>query len=86
MSRSGGSFASLKMTGITLALLSACKKEAPPVAYQALPVERRDIVVSAQASASFRCSGDRRRSALRAPRKRWQGAGVCTPRRYASIW
>jgi HlyD family secretion protein len=32
------------------ALLSACKKEAPPVTYQAVPVERRDIVVSAQAS------------------------------------
>ena len=28
----------------------ACKKEAPPSAYQAVPVERRDIVVSAQAS------------------------------------
>jgi HlyD family secretion protein len=34
---------------ITLLAL-ACKKEAPPVAYQAVPVERRDIVVSAQAS------------------------------------
>jgi HlyD family secretion protein len=32
------------------ALVSACKKEAPPVTYQAVPVERRDIVVSAQAS------------------------------------
>jgi HlyD family secretion protein len=31
-------------------LVLACKKEAPPVSYQALPVERRDIVVSAQAS------------------------------------
>jgi HlyD family secretion protein len=31
---------------------TACKKEAAPVAYQALPIERRDIVVSAQASGS----------------------------------
>ena len=31
-------------------LLAGCKKEAAPVPYQALPVERRDIVVSAQAS------------------------------------
>jgi HlyD family secretion protein len=31
-------------------LLSACKKEKPAVVYQALPVEHRDIVVSAQAS------------------------------------
>jgi HlyD family secretion protein len=31
-------------------ILSACKKEEPPVTYQAVPVERRDIVVSAQAS------------------------------------
>ena len=30
--------------------LSACKKEETPVTYQAVPVERRDIVVSAQAS------------------------------------
>ena len=31
-------------------LLASCKKAAAPVPYQALPVERRDIVVSAQAS------------------------------------
>lgn len=31
-------------------LFTACKKETPPPAYQAVPVERRDIVVSAQAS------------------------------------
>jgi HlyD family secretion protein len=31
-------------------LLSACKKEKPAVVYQALPVEHRNIVVSAQAS------------------------------------
>jgi HlyD family secretion protein len=35
--------------GVSL-LFTACKKEAPPPAYQAVPVERRDIVVSAQAS------------------------------------
>ena len=35
------------------ALLSSCKKETPPPAYQALPVERRDIVVSAQASGAI---------------------------------
>ncbi|MDX2193297.1 MAG: efflux RND transporter periplasmic adaptor subunit [Gemmatimonadales bacterium] len=33
-----------------LAVAAACKKEAPPVVYQAVAVERRDIVVSAQAS------------------------------------
>ena len=33
-----------------LLLLAACDKEAPPVTYQAVPVERRDIVVSVQAS------------------------------------
>ncbi len=38
------------MTVLAALLLSACKKEAPPVTYQSLPVERRDIVVSAQAS------------------------------------
>jgi HlyD family secretion protein len=44
---------SLRMTIVALALLGACKKEAPPPTYQALPVERRDIVVSAQASGSI---------------------------------
>jgi HlyD family secretion protein len=38
------------MTVLLGLLLSACKKEEPPVTYQAVPVERRDIVVSAQAS------------------------------------
>jgi len=33
-----------------LGVLAACKKEPPPVTYQALPVERRDIVVTAQAT------------------------------------
>jgi HlyD family secretion protein len=40
------------MTVAVIALLASCKKEAAPVPYQALPVERRDIVVSAQASGS----------------------------------
>jgi HlyD family secretion protein len=33
-----------------VALLAACKKEEPPVTYQALPVGRGDIVVTAQAT------------------------------------
>ncbi len=37
-------------SAVLVALTAACKKEAPPVTYQSLPVERRDIVVSAQAS------------------------------------
>ena len=36
-----------------LGILAGCKKEAPPVPYQAVPVERRDIVVSAQASGTI---------------------------------
>ncbi|MBA3318807.1 MAG: efflux RND transporter periplasmic adaptor subunit [Gemmatimonadales bacterium] len=36
-----------------LALLPGCKKEEPPVTYQAVPVERRDIVVSARASGTI---------------------------------
>jgi HlyD family secretion protein len=45
------SLAALGMRCVVLtALFTACKKEAPPVAYQAVPVERRDIIVSAQAS------------------------------------
>jgi HlyD family secretion protein len=42
--------APLKMTLVMAFLFTACKKETPPPAYQAVPVERRDIVVSAQAS------------------------------------
>lgn len=39
---------------VTLALLGvACKKEPPAPTYQAVPVERRDIVVSAQASGAI---------------------------------
>ena len=45
-----GSFAALRMTLLALVLVTSCKKETPPVTYQSLPVERRDIVVSAQAS------------------------------------
>ena len=45
-----GCFASLRMTIAVLTLLGACKKTAAPTPYQAVPVERRDIVVSAQAS------------------------------------
>ena len=44
------SFASLRMTLVGLVLMAACKKEEPPISYQTVPVERRDIVVSAQAS------------------------------------
>jgi HlyD family secretion protein len=40
----------LALAALALTLLAACKKEAPPVAYQALPVERGDIVVTAQAT------------------------------------
>ena len=45
-----GSFDSLRMTVLWLVLVAGCKKEAPPITYQAVPIERRDIVVSAQAS------------------------------------
>lgn len=36
-----------------VALAAACKKEAPVIVYQAVPVEKRDIVVSAQASGAI---------------------------------
>ena len=38
---------------VGLALFAACKKAAAPVPYEALPVEHRDIVVSAQASGTI---------------------------------
>jgi HlyD family secretion protein len=41
---------SLRFLGMTAALLTACKEEPPPLTYQAIPVERRDIVVTAQAT------------------------------------
>ena len=37
---------------LTAALLAACKKDTPPPLYEAVPVERRDIVVSAEAAGS----------------------------------
>jgi HlyD family secretion protein len=46
-------FRSLRITVAALGILAGCKKEAPPVPYQAVPVERRDIVVSAQASGTI---------------------------------
>ena len=38
---------------LLVALLGGCKEEEPPPPYQAIPVERRDIVVSAQASGTI---------------------------------
>ena len=38
------------VTLVMITLLAGCKKEQPAPSYQAVPVERRDIVVSAQAS------------------------------------
>jgi HlyD family secretion protein len=41
-------------TGVAaLALVAGCKKEAPQVVYRAVPVEQRDIVVSAQAAGAI---------------------------------
>ncbi|HSJ76568.1 MAG TPA: efflux RND transporter periplasmic adaptor subunit, partial [Gemmatimonadales bacterium] len=51
--RGSGSFAALSVTLAAVAFFNSCKKEAPPVTYEALPVERRDIVVSAQASGAI---------------------------------
>src|SRR4029453_737772 len=50
MKRGSGSLAALSVTLAAVACFSSCKKEAQPITYEALPVERRDIVVSAQAS------------------------------------
>jgi multidrug efflux pump subunit AcrA (membrane-fusion protein) len=50
----GSPFAGLRVIlAATAMILPACKKEAPPAVYQAVPVERRDIVVSAQASGTI---------------------------------
>jgi HlyD family secretion protein len=38
---------------LAAALLAGCKEEAPPLVYQAVPVEHRDIVVSARASGTI---------------------------------
>lgn len=35
---------------VTLLAVAACKKDAPPLVYQAVPVEQRNIIVSAQAA------------------------------------
>jgi HlyD family secretion protein len=43
----------MRCTAVIVVLFTACKKETPPVTYQAVPVERRDIVVSAQASGAI---------------------------------
>ncbi|HEX6645422.1 MAG TPA: efflux RND transporter periplasmic adaptor subunit [Gemmatimonadales bacterium] len=41
------------LTAAALVFLAACKEEEPQVVYQALPVETRDIVVSAQAAGTI---------------------------------
>jgi HlyD family secretion protein len=41
------------LVALALILAAACKKNAAPVTYQSLPVERRDIIVSAQASGAI---------------------------------
>ena len=43
----------LAVAGLAALAALACKKEEVPVAYQAIPVETRDIVVSAQASGTL---------------------------------
>jgi HlyD family secretion protein len=53
MKRSSGSLAGISVTLAAVAFFSSCKKEAPPITYEAMPVERRDIVVSAQASGAI---------------------------------
>ena len=47
------SFAWLRILLVLVTLLVACKKDTPLPTYQAVPVERRDIVVSAQASGAI---------------------------------
>ena len=49
----GRSFAPLRMTMMALILAAGCKKETPQVVYRAVPVEQRDIVVSAQAAGAI---------------------------------
>ncbi len=43
----------LRMTMVVVLLLAGCKKETPQVVYQAVPVEQRDIVVSAHAAGAI---------------------------------
>jgi len=46
--------ATLRLTlALGLAIATACKKDAPQVVYQSLPVERRDIIVNAQAAGAI---------------------------------
>jgi HlyD family secretion protein len=47
------SLRSIRITAVGLALLFGCEKEEAPIRYQAVQVERRDIVVSAQASGAI---------------------------------
>ena len=44
-----------RLFALTILAVAACKKEdaAPPAVYQAVPVARRDVVVSAQASGAI---------------------------------
>ncbi|HET9040543.1 MAG TPA: efflux RND transporter periplasmic adaptor subunit [Gemmatimonadales bacterium] len=53
--RGTGALAALGVTPILaiLALATGCKKETPQVVYRAVPVEQRDIVVSAQAAGAI---------------------------------
>ena len=44
--RRSGFFASPRMTLLVAGLLAACKKEALPATYQAVPVDRRDPIVA----------------------------------------
>ena len=53
MKRRSRPLAALGVTLAAVALFTGCKKETPPVTYEAVPVERRDIVVSAQASGAI---------------------------------
>jgi HlyD family secretion protein len=53
MKRRSRLLAALGVTLAAVALFTGCKKETPPVTYEAVPVERRDIVVSAQASGAI---------------------------------
>ena len=45
--------ASLRLTLALALIATACKKDAPQVVYQSLPVERRDIIVNAQAAGAI---------------------------------
>ncbi len=52
--RRGGGFSGWTLASLgALILFTGCKKEAPPIVYQAVPVERRDIIVNAQAAGAI---------------------------------